>query len=396
MKKLIIIYSLFSINLIFSQDDGWTLSATDRTSYNGVSMANGQFGIVTSDTPFVTKDIILGGVYDRGDDHVSRIVRGIEFLNLRLKINGEAVGGNNIKDWSQQIHMDRGISVISFNFKNLAKIRYSILANQALPYAAMAVVEINPMADITISAENYATIPDELKDGSKKYEILKDNQFLMPLYSTVAQTKFGRYTVASSTAFLFDQVKEPLKASDDGVGFESKLKAGKDYRFAVAGGICTSKDFSDPESEAQRQAIFALQEGTDALLKKHTDAWKALWSQGDIQIEGDLDAQQRVRFALYNLYSFIRSESRQSISPMGLSSQGYNGHVFWDSELWMYPVFLALQPELAKSCLDYRLDRLQPAQKKAQVYGYKGAMFPWESDDTGEEATPTWALTGVF
>jgi protein-glucosylgalactosylhydroxylysine glucosidase len=99
---------------------------------------------------------------------------------------------------------------------------------------------------------------------------------------------------------------------------------------------------------------------------------------------------------LYNLYSYIRPETRQSIAPMGLSSQGYNGHIFWDSELWMYPTLLALQPDMAKSCLDYRSDRLQKAKQKATVYGYKGAMFPWESDDTGEEATPTWALTGIF
>jgi trehalose/maltose hydrolase-like predicted phosphorylase len=81
---------------------------------------------------------------------------------------------------------------------------------------------------------------------------------------------------------------------------------------------------------------------------------------------------------------------------MGLSSQGYNGHIFWDSELWMYPTLLALQPDMAKSCLDYRSDRLQKAKQKATIYGYKGAMYPWESDDTGEEATPTWALTGIF
>ncbi len=62
----------------------------------------------------------------------------------------------------------------------------------------------------------------------------------------------------------------------------------------------------------------------------------------------------------------------------------------------MYPVLLLLQPEMAKSCLNYRLDRLPKAMQKATIYGYDGAMFPWESDDTGEEATPTWALTGIF
>jgi trehalose/maltose hydrolase-like predicted phosphorylase len=78
----------------------------------------------------------------------------------------------------------------------------------------------------------------------------------------------------------------------------------------------------------QRQPIYALQEGIDKLLGRHKQAWAELWKTGDIQIEGDLDAQQRVRFALYNLYSFIRPETRQSIAPMGLSSQGYNGHIF--------------------------------------------------------------------
>jgi trehalose/maltose hydrolase-like predicted phosphorylase len=149
-------------------------------------------------------------------------------------------------------------------------------------------------------------------------------------------------------------------------------------------------------NESERQPIYALQQGIDNLLNRHKLAWAELWNTGDIQIEGDLDAQQRVRFALYNLYSYNRPETRESIAPMGLSSQGYNGHIFWDSELWMYPTLLALQPDMAKSCLDYRFDRLEKAKQKATIYGYKGAMYPWESDDTGEEATPTWALTGIF
>jgi trehalose/maltose hydrolase-like predicted phosphorylase len=67
----------------------------------------------------------------------------------------------------------------------------------------------------------------------------------------------------------------------------------------------------DQLNESERQAIYALQEGIDNLVDRHTKAWAELWNTGDIQIEGDLDAQQRVRFALYNLYSFIRPETRQ-------------------------------------------------------------------------------------
>lgn len=385
--------------LVFGQvkSDEWHLSANSRENYYGVAMANGQIGIVTDDTPLKTKEIILNGVYEASPENgISRIVRGIEFLNLHLSINNQMIKSDNIDNWSQVVSMKEGTSTTSFTFKDLVSVDYTILANRAVPYSAMAIVEITPKKDIEIIANNYMVVPDELKDAKSQFRVLKDNQYMMPVFGTTAKTLFGKHTVSASTTFLFDGQSETLKQTGNEVGFTKKLLKGKKYRFAIAGGICTSKDFTDPLNESERQPIYALQEGIDKLLNRHKQAWAELWKTGDIQIEGDLDSQQRVRFALYNLYSYIRPETRQSIAPMGLSSQGYNGHIFWDSELWMYPTLLALQPDMAKSTLDYRSDRLQKAKQKATVYGYKGAMFPWESDDTGEEATPTWALTGIF
>jgi protein-glucosylgalactosylhydroxylysine glucosidase len=380
-----------------SKSDEWHLMANSRENYFGVAMANGQIGIVTDDTPLKTKQIILNGVYESSPENgISRVVKGIEFLNLRLLINNEEVKSDNISNWNQVVSMKEGTSTTSFTFKDYASINYTILANRAIPFSAMAIVEIIPKRDIEIYSSNYMVVPDELKEASSQFRVLKDNQYLMPVFGTSAKTLKGKYTVSASTTFLFDGQNETLKQLGNEVGFTKKLDKNNKYRFAIAGGICTSKDITDPVNESERQPIFALQQGIDNLLKMHKEAWLNLWNTGDIEIEGDLDAQQRVRFALYNLYSFIRPETRQSIAPMGLSSQGYNGHIFWDSELWMYPTLLALQPDMAKSCLNYRSDRLQKAKQKAAIYGYKGAMFPWESDDTGEEATPTWALTGIF
>jgi trehalose/maltose hydrolase-like predicted phosphorylase len=81
---------------------------------------------------------------------------------------------------------------------------------------------------------------------------------------------------------------------------------------------------------------------------------------------------------------------------MGLSGLGYNGHVFWDTELWMYPALLVMRPELARSMTEYRFQRLEAARKNAFSKGYKGAMFPWESAESGVEETPVWALSGPF
>jgi len=177
--------------------------------------------------------------------------------------------------------------------------------------------------------------------------------------------------------------------------FNKTLKAGNTYRYSVAGSSITSAHHDDALNEAERMTIFAKLEGRDRLLSFHGKAWEELW-KSDIQIEGDPQAQQDIHSMMYHLYSFVREGTDYSPSPMGLSGLWYNGHVFWDTELWMYPALLVLQPAMAKSMVEYRFNRLAAAKKNAFSHGYKGAMFPWESAATGVEETPVWALSGPF
>ncbi len=177
--------------------------------------------------------------------------------------------------------------------------------------------------------------------------------------------------------------------------FSKKIKAGETYRFSIAGSSITSAHHDDPLNEAERATIFAKLEGRDRLLNFHQKAWEELW-KSDIIIEGDPQSQQDVHSMLYHLYSFSREGTALSPSPMGLSGLGYNGHVFWDTELWMYPALLVLHPEIAKSLVEYRYQRLDAAKRNAFSKGYKGAMYPWESAETGVEETPVWALSGPF
>ncbi len=174
-----------------------------------------------------------------------------------------------------------------------------------------------------------------------------------------------------------------------------QLTQGKEIELSLVGALTSSAHFQDPGSEAERLAIFAALEGADKLWAGHTGAWQDLW-RSDVIIKGDADAQRAVRFALYNLYASAQLGGAYGMAPMGLSSLEYYGHTFWDSELWMLPPLMLLQPELAKSALEYRFKYLHAAKNNALVHGYKGAMFPWESDDRGQESTPAWALSGAF
>jgi trehalose/maltose hydrolase-like predicted phosphorylase len=178
--------------------------------------------------------------------------------------------------------------------------------------------------------------------------------------------------------------------------FHKRLRAGETYRFSVAASaVASGKQYNDPHNEAERLTIFAALEGRDRLLRRHEAEWAKLW-QSDIIVEGDVNVQRDIRSALYHLYSFAREGTAYSLSPMGLSGLGYNGHVFWDTELWMYPPLLMLQPGIARSLLEYRYERLEAARQNAFAHGYAGAMFPWESSADGSEDTPVWALTGPF
>ncbi len=113
-----------------------------------------------------------------------------------------------------------------------------------------------------------------------------------------------------------------------------------------------------------------------------------LWQTSDIIINGDPEAQQVTHANLFYLLSSTYPGSDHSIPPMGLSSNVYGGHIFWDAEVWMLPALIVQHPEYARPIVDYRFKLLTQAKKNAKAHGLAGAEFPWESADTGAEMAP--------
>ncbi|WP_301392003.1 glycoside hydrolase family 65 protein, partial [uncultured Alistipes sp.] len=265
-----------------------------------------------------------------------------------------------------------------------------------MPYAGLIRVEVEALDDLFLGIANTTDTPGEYAESKcSAHEVTVDGTRIR-YRRTWAPSRHRGTVVSASAALLFDSA---LPVSQECSGERNRLgvalKKGERFSFDLLGAVCTDRDFIDPWNESDREVIYAVKEGIDRLTARHSELWSELW-QGDIEIEGDDEAQQAVRLALYHLYSFARAGSRLSIPPFGLSSQGYNGHIFWDTELWMYPPMLFLNQGIAESMMNYRIDRLSAARRKALAYGYRGAMFPWESDDAGEESCPTWALTGPF
>ncbi|MCC5603216.1 beta-phosphoglucomutase [Nostoc favosum] len=159
--------------------------------------------------------------------------------------------------------------------------------------------------------------------------------------------------------------------------------------------VFTSRETETPVSAATEKLAHLPDYAT--LLKANEQAWDEIWQQSDILIEGDSTAAFAVRYNLFQLLiAGSRHDDKVSIPAKTLSGFGYRGHIFWDTEIFMLPFFLFTQPAIARNLLSYRWHTLPGARRKAAHYGYKGAMFAWESADTGDEVTPRWALGNDF
>jgi len=162
---------------------------------------------------------------------------------------------------------------------------------------------------------------------------------------------------------------------------------GIDKRVAVF----TSRDVESTEvvNAAMKRARESA--GWESALEASNRTLAEEWNRTDVIIEGDDEAQISIRFNLFQmLIAAPRHDDRVNIGAKTLSGFGYRGHAFWDTEIFMLPLFTYTAPHIAKNLLNYRYRNLPGARRKAQVNGFKGAQFPWESADTGDEVTPTW------
>ncbi|HPZ89341.1 MAG TPA: glycoside hydrolase family 65 protein, partial [Flavihumibacter sp.] len=350
-KHILLVFTLSLAGLlVFAQPDPWKITATDiqPSNYYGITVANGMIGVVSSPEPFKVKDVVLAGVYDQyGRGRVSNFIRSFNLLNMNLEIDGSRVQASNIQGLRQELNMREASFTSSFEVPGKATVTYTYYALRQLPFTVLMDVSIEAKKDIRITASSVMEAPDLLKDVQNYYNEIDRPHVVLSLLTSTAKSPTGKLQLCASNSFLFNEPhgKEPRvihEMWDNNMHlmkFSQQLKGGETYHFSIAGTSITSAHHDDPLNEAERLTIYARLEGRERLLQFHHQAWNRLW-ESDVQITGDPQAQQDVHSMLYHLYSFTREGTALSPSPMGLSGLGYNGHVFWDTELWMYPAVL--------------------------------------------------------
>lgn len=404
--RYVLAICLLLLYKVSSGQDKWKINAEkiDASNYYGITAANGMIGIVSSPEPFKVKDVVLAGAYDLyGRGRVSNFLKSFNLLNMYLEVDGKRVDATSASNFRQSLDMQHGGFSTSFDYTDKAAVTTTYYALRHLPFTVLMDVEIRAKKDITITGASVMEAPDALRDVQNYYNEIDRPHVTISLLTSSAKSPTGKLLMCASNTFLFAEPhgKEPKvihEMWDNNMHlmkFTRTIKAGETYRYSIAGSSITSAQHDDPLNEAERMTLYAKLEGRERLISFHNKAWDDLW-KSDIVIDGDAQVQQDVHSMLYHLYAFSREGTGYSLSPMGLSGLGYNGHVFWDADLWMYPALLMLHPELAKNMVEYRYKRLDAAKRNAFSHGFKGAMFPWESAESGVEETPVWALSGPF
>ncbi|HEX3319031.1 MAG TPA: hypothetical protein VHR88_13500 [Solirubrobacteraceae bacterium] len=388
--------------------DPFTMTATSYTTgYSPSYVGNGYVGtripaqgmgfVPNATVPTTT---IVAGVWQQtpSQDVVSAApLPGWD--ELRFTDNGTdySLDQGTVANWQQSVDMRTGAITTSLDWTSPAghttHLQYDVLADLARPHVATVRLRATP------TWTGQARVTDVLGSGAST-DLTPVSSSAIPGHrqTTLAvRTQGTNVTVAYASQLGFTTKPLAMTANHGSrsasIAIDFATKAGQTYEFTKTVGIATSQDSGDPQGTAATEARNAP--AFTSLLSESQQAWADRW-QSDIVLPDDPALQREIRAAQFYLQESIRPGTDWSISPVGLSSSGYNDHVFWDAETWMYPSLLLLHPDVASSVVNYRANTIAGARANAQATGYQGTRFAWESANDGTEQTPTFAETRTY
>jgi trehalose/maltose hydrolase-like predicted phosphorylase len=297
-------------------------------------------------------------------------------------------------NWQQTIDLHTGVISTSATWQapdgHTTALRYQVLTDRADEHVGLVQLQVTPnwsgTAAVTDEIDGSpATLTDPVGTG---FDAASHQDYVaVKTQGTGIEAAIASRLGTSSNVTGTPVEVDTGQPQSVGQQLSFPVVAGQTYTLTKYVGIDDSQNTGDPVSAAQAEAAGAAGTGFPALLDANDNAWAALW-QGRIDVLGDPTVATDVNASEFYLWSNTRDGVDWSISPAGLSSNGYDGHIFWDAETWMYPSLLAQHPDLAAGMNAYRFDRLSEAQQHAAATGYQGARFPWESALDGTEQIP--------
>ncbi len=385
----------------------WTLTETqfdpDQLNYKETVFTIGNGYLGTRGTfeetyPGAVPATLIHGVYDDIAIAHTELASCPDWLLLAIFIDGEdfRMDRGEVLRYQRQLDLKRAVLSRSLCWRSpkgkTIEIEIERFASQADPHILAMRCQLTPL-DFEGSIQVKASIDSTPDNDGFNHWVRLDQGYYNESAWLHARTRNSNVDLGMATRLSLAGIEGLLKDASvpEYPTVEAIFQAapGQTAILEKITTIFTSREVDAPLQMAQDRLLTLA--GYDDLLAAHERAWDDVWQKSDIEIEGNPQAQLVLRYNLFQLLiSAPRDDDRISIPAKTLSGFGYRGHIFWDTEFFILPFFIFTQPEIARNLLTYRYHTLEGARRKAAHYGYRGAMYAWESADTGDEVTPRW------
>jgi trehalose/maltose hydrolase-like predicted phosphorylase len=398
-----------------SHHDGW---AIDREGYDLVgeasldslfALANGYMGVraaTDEPNPGSVRAAYVAGLFDGPEAGVEDLVVVADWTRTRIEVDGR-----DFRPWEwdrvvQRRRLDLHRMVLERSLRcvdpggralRLESRRLVSLARRHLGAIRLTLaLEAGPPARVRV----WSGVHADAKHGPLPHVEVVAAGRADGVDMLHTRTPGGRVAVdvglAVTATLDGDEVASEREVTDEACGrwTEVDLKPGMELRIDRFVAVFTERERPLPAVDAEREARESAALGWDAVLGEHADAWRAAWERADVEVEGaGGGVQVGVRFAVAQLIAVApTARGRCSVAAKGLSGDGYKGHVFWDTDVFLMPFYAATMPEVARRLLEYRLHTLPAALRRAEDAGLHGAWFAWESAASGEDVTPRFVV----
>lgn len=388
------------------KEKGWVRNLQSMRE-SQFALGNGFFGSrgILEEIPYdCSPGTFIAGIYDKIGSQVPELVNLPNPFNFKITANGEKVGviAMDVLQHKRILDMRRGFLSRHTLYSDSKKRRYDYqslrfvsLVDKNIGVMQVVLTPLDDGAKITIHTGIDTSVHNAgvVTEGRKKHFRIKelgqfDNEGFL-----VVETFEKKYPVLFRSGFYYHTKSKKVFAKEN--VFELALQKNQTIKFTkifYIGHASDRDELNKIKVTSEKSFRKHFRNNFDTLIKSHINSWEKLWHNANVSIWGSAEVENNFRFNLYHmLICACDNNGFSSIGAKTLSGEGYRGHVFWDTEVFLLPFYIYTLPNVARNLLLYRYNRLDKAREIAKKAGYKGAMFPWESAGTGGETTPTWA-----
>jgi maltose phosphorylase len=347
-------------------------------------------------------------------EYFAKVLNAPNWIGINIEINGENLDlakCQSVSNFKRELNMKEGIYYRSFNAKlqNGLEIEVKVTRFLSLDLDELGVInyEITPNADAKIVFKPYvdAGVHNEDANWEEKFweplNVQHNNNEAFVTARTF-KTHFTATTFMQNAILLNGENTNALpvniEKNNEKVEFtyEVTVANGQTASIQKLGGYTVSMNHENTQKAAQNVIAEGLKIGFSNLVESQKQAWAKIWEMSDITIDGDVKAQQGIRFNIFQLnQTYLGKDSRLNIGPKGFTGEKYGGSTYWDTEAYCIPFYMATKDQqVARNLLAYRYNQLDKAIENAGKLGFTNgaALYPMVTMN-GEECHNEWEIT---